>query len=147
MQRSPRPAFTVIELMIVIVILGILAAIVWPRVRNRGRTESVPARLVHVAPADSMLAPGASREVIVRAENPQGRPMGGVEVRFTVAAGGGRVDPATTRTDRDGLAIATWTLGGSAGPNTLTATVEGMPGPPLTVTRVADPSVRPATTP
>jgi prepilin-type N-terminal cleavage/methylation domain-containing protein len=148
MQRSSKPAFTVIELLIVIVILGILATIIWPRVRNRGRSDAVPARLVQVAPADSMLAPGASREVIVRAENPEGRPMESVEVRFGVTGGGGRVDPATVRTDRDGLAIVQWTLGASAGPNMLTATVEGMQGPPLSVTRVADSSVRsPSTEP
>ena len=142
MQRSTRTAFTVIELLIVIVILGILATIIWPRVRHRGG-DGAPARLVQVAASDSMLAPGAMREVIIRAENPRGRPVSGAEVRFAVATGGGRVDPATVRTDRDGLAIVQWTLGGVPGPNTLTATADGVPA--LTISRVADASVRPAT--
>ena len=127
MPRRSRPAFSIIELLIVIVILGILATIVWPRIRNRGG-GAVPARLVQVTPADSMLAPGTLRAVVVRAEDARGRPMSGV--------------PVTATTDQGGVATAQWTLGGTAGPNTLTASAAGMTGAPLTITRVADPSVR-----
>src|SRR5262245_43472308 len=55
-------------------------------------------------------------------------PVPGVAVTFTVASGGGSVSPATpVMTDANGVAAVTgWTLGNSAGLNTLTATADGL---------------------
>jgi adhesin/invasin len=64
--------------------------------------------------------------VLVRDE--EGTPIAGVSVAFSVTAGDGTVVPGQQLTDVDGVARATsWTLGGSAGLNTVTATVAGLP--------------------
>src|SRR4029077_11778723 len=59
--------------------------------------------------------------VIVRDAN--NNPVGGVAVTFAVASGGGTVAPTTAvTTGTNGIATVTsWTLGPTAGPNTLTA--------------------------
>ena len=72
--------------------------------------------------------------VVVR--DADGNPVPGVEVTFAVASGGGTVDPTTAvTTDADGIAAVTsWTLGATAGENTLTATSGTLTGSPLTFT-------------
>src|SRR5262245_13405471 len=61
-------------------------------------------------------------------------PVAGVPVTFEIAAGGGTVDPATpVLTDASGIATATsWTLGNTAGSNSLTASANGLTGSPVT---------------
>lgn len=50
----------------------------------------------------------------------------GVTVQFTVTAGGGSVTGGSQQTDAAGIAtVGSWTMGGSAGTNTLTATIQG----------------------
>ena len=77
--------------------------------------------------------------VFVRDAN--GNPVPGVEVRFQVQAGGGRVSPGTVQTDVQGRAAPTrWTLGEKVGENRLVASVrdagevsfraQAEPGPP-----------------
>jgi adhesin/invasin len=72
--------------------------------------------------------------VIVKDGN--GNPVAGVSVTFAVATGGGTVVPTTAvATDANGVAAATsWTLGTTAGANTLTATASGLTGSPVTFT-------------
>ena len=53
-------------------------------------------------------------------------PIPEVSVAWTVAAGGGSVVSATTRTNAQGLAQVNWTLGTSAGPNSVSATIENL---------------------
>jgi len=66
-------------------------------------------------------------------------PVAGVSVTFAVASGGGTVDPTTAvTTDASGIAAVTsWTLGATAGTNTLTATSSGVAGSPVTFTATA----------
>jgi subtilisin family serine protease len=56
-----------------------------------------------------------------------------VPVTFQVTAGGGTVEPATPiNTDINGIATVTsWTLGGSPGPNSLSASASGLAGSPV----------------
>ncbi len=54
------------------------------------------------------------------------KPVPGVDVSFTVTAGGGSVEPAVVRTGADGTARTTWTLGTKAGPQTVAATAAGL---------------------
>jgi subtilisin family serine protease len=56
--------------------------------------------------------------------------VSGVPVTFQVTAGAGSVDPTTAvNTNENGIAAVTsWTLGATAGPNTLTATAAGLTG-------------------
>ena len=61
----------------------------------------------------------------VRVMDAQDQPVADVRVRFQVAAGSGTVTDESQETDADGIArVGSWRLG-SAGVNTLTATVEG----------------------
>jgi surface protein len=72
----------------------------------------------------------------VRVTDANGEPVAGASVTFAVMSGGGTVDPtAAVITGADGIAsVTSWTLGTTAGSNTLTATVSGIPGSPLTFT-------------
>lgn len=66
-------------------------------------------------------------------------PVAGVEVAFAVTSGGGSISPlSTVFTDVDGVAALTsWTLGNTLGTNSLTATVDGLTGSPVTFTATA----------
>jgi hypothetical protein len=70
-----------------------------------------------------------------------GNPVAGVAVSFAVASGGGTVDPVTSvNTNAQGIATVTsWTLGTTAGSNTLTATSGTLTGSPLTFTATGTP--------
>src|SRR5439155_1147602 len=72
--------------------------------------------------------------VVVRDAN--GNPVAGVSVTFAVASGGGTVSPTTpVTTNGSGIAAVTsWTLGPTAGPNTLSATSGTLTGSPVTFT-------------
>src|ERR1051325_1946459 len=63
-------------------------------------------------------------------------PVAGVAVTFTPAAGSGSVSPTTpVLTNASGVAALTsWTLGTTAGANTLTASSNGLAGSPVTFT-------------
>src|SRR5206468_2774592 len=63
-------------------------------------------------------------------------PVADVAVTFAVASGGGVVVPTSpVRTNASGIAAVTsWTLGPTAGPNTLTATAGTLAGSPVTFT-------------
>jgi adhesin/invasin len=72
-----------------------------------------------------------------------GAPVPGVEVVFAVASGGGTASGTVDTTDAGGVAtVGSWTLGQSAGTNSLTATVSGLQ--PLTFTATGTPDA-PAT--
>ena len=71
--------------------------------------------------------------VVVRDQFDNGVP--GVTVTFAVAPGSGSITGATQTTGANGMAsVGSWTLGTDAGPNTLTATVSGVAGSPVTFT-------------
>ena len=62
----------------------------------------------------------------------------GVPVTFAVTGGGGSITGATTTTDGNGIAtVGSWTLGTTAGANTLSATVTGLTPAAFTATVVA----------
>lgn len=74
----------------------------------------------------------------VRVTDAFGNGVAGVTVTFAVASGGGAVTGATPATNAAGVAaVGGWTLGSSAGANTLTATVSGLTGSPVTFTATA----------
>jgi hypothetical protein len=77
---------------------------------------------------------GAPPSVQVLDDN--GVAVPGVTVTFAVVSGSGTVSGATPPTDANGLAtVASWRMGQVAGPNSLTATVVGVP--PVTFTATA----------
>jgi adhesin/invasin len=74
-----------------------------------------------------------STKPAVRARDDFGNPVAGINVTFTVASGGGSITGATTTTGADGLAtVGSWTLGNTAGTNTLSAAANGLT--PVTIT-------------
>lgn len=90
-------------------------------------------------------APGAAVAIppAARVTDALGNPASGVSVVFTGGAGGGSVTGADATTDANGVArVGSWTLG-SAGANTLVATVagDGITGNPVTFTATATASV------
>ena len=82
-----------------------------------------------------------AQAVVVRVTNRHGRPVQNQLVTFASAGGQGTPQPDTSRTDADGRARTTWTLGALPGRQTLLASVDHLD----TAARVdaeADPSAR-----
>src|SRR5689334_4494324 len=76
--------------------------------------------------------------VIVKDAN--GNPVPGVLIEFSVSAGDGQLIGATARTGEDGIAaVGSWTLGTTAGPNTVTAHFRDLEGTPVTFTATGTP--------
>jgi hypothetical protein len=76
----------------------------------------------------------------VRVTDAEGRGVPGATVTFAVASGGGSVSAASAVTDASGEATVGWTLGTTAGANTLTATVSSIAPVTFTATGVAGPA-------
>ena len=68
----------------------------------------------------------------VKVTDAHGNPVSGASVTFTVTAGGGSVTGSPVSTDSSGLASVGWTLGATAGANTLKATSDSLSGSPVT---------------
>jgi adhesin/invasin len=74
--------------------------------------------------------------VVVR--DAQGIPVPGVEVTFSVTAGGGTVVGSPAQTDANGVAaLGSWELGAVVGTNTVTATATGLPSVTFNATATA----------
>jgi len=52
--------------------------------------------------------------LVIKATDSRGRPQKNLQVSFTVTSGGGSANPASARTDQNGFAQTSWTLGASA---------------------------------
>jgi adhesin/invasin len=125
---------------------------------NGGRTLTFSASGLSSATAGVTLGAGQAAQMALFAGSPQtatagttlpvppsvivrdasNNPVTGVNVTFTVTGGGGTTSPpsgSTVATDAAGVAALTsWTLGALAGTNTLSATVAGLSGSPVTFT-------------
>lgn len=85
------------------------------------------------SPGSPVVAPPA-----VIAVDSHGNGVVGITVTFAVTSGGGSLTGPVQATADNGVAyLEAWTLGPSAGPNTLTATAEGLAGSPITFTATA----------
>ncbi len=89
----------------------------------------VPAILTKVA-GDAQSAPAGTAVAVapqVKVTDAFGTADSGVSVTFAVASGGGSITGASATTNSSGLAsVGSWTLGSTAGTNTLTATVTSL---------------------
>ncbi len=75
---------------------------------------------------------------IVRVTDAANNPVSGVVVNWSITAGtGGSLSAATSTTDATGRASVTHTLGTSLGNHTVTASVSGLQGSPVTFTSTA----------
>ena len=76
------------------------------------------------APAGTAVTPAPA----VRVTTSRGAGVAGARVSFAVTSGGGSLSGASPTTGGDGIArVDGWTLGQTAGANTLTVTIEGAP--------------------
>ncbi|HUP52670.1 MAG TPA: plastocyanin/azurin family copper-binding protein [Longimicrobiales bacterium] len=73
-------------------------------------------------------------------------PVAGIMITWGVTAGGGSVDPTSFTTSAAGTASTTWTLGSSAGANTVQASATGVTGSPVTFNATATEPLPPAPT-
>lgn len=97
---------------------------------NAGDPGTATVQAGHNQAAMAGTAVPTAPAVVVK--DPGGAPLAGLQVTFTVTAGGGSVGQATATTNASGVASAgSWTLGADGGPNTLTATVAGITGGPV----------------
>ena len=79
-----------------------------------------------------------SQPVTVQVVSRSGRPIPGVPVRFVLEDGAGRAEPQADSSDAQGIARASWTLGGFPGRQTLSVVAEGI-ATPTVVTAEAEP--------
>jgi hypothetical protein len=75
--------------------------------------------------------------LVVRVIDPENRPVPQLRVAFVVMAGGGTAAPDTAVTDNDGRAASRWTLGTTAGTQTVEARVAGSDAVKATFTGTA----------
>jgi hypothetical protein len=64
--------------------------------------------------------------LVVALRDGGGNPVPAAAVSWVIGSGGGSVTPSTSSTDAAGQAIVAWTLGGTPGPNTVSAVVSGI---------------------
>jgi adhesin/invasin len=66
------------------------------------------------------------QDLVVQVRDAQSNAVPGIAVTWVIGTGGGSVTPATSATDANGRATATWTMGASPGANTVSAVVSGI---------------------
>ena len=103
-------------------------------------TPATAIRLVAGSNQRALAGKTLAQALVVRATNRKGGPASGKRVIFRLGEAQGSVDPASTVTDADGRARATWTLGSSPGRQTLLASVENVDSA-LAIEAEADPVV------
>jgi hypothetical protein len=100
-----------------------------------------PAPVMALLAGDGQSAPVGQAVPVrpaVRVTDSDGNGVAGIPVTFVVTGGGGSVSDAVQTTNSDGIARAgDWTLGPSAGTNTLEAQASGVQGSPVVFTAQA----------
>jgi hypothetical protein len=98
-----------------------------------------PAQLIGLSSGGGQTGPAgvALAPITMIVTDAGGNPKSGVVVTFAVATGGGSVSPASATTNASGLASTTWTLGATAGVQTITASSSGLTGSPYTISATA----------
>lgn len=91
--------------------------------------EAVNVSAIALLPSDIIIAQGNNQiakaggplpnPIVIRIVGPGNVPMKGIPVAFQVTAGGGLISPQSAITNALGEVTARWTLGGTAGSNTL----------------------------
>lgn len=101
----------------------------------------VPGRLVKVSGDQQTDTVSGTLQlpVVVRVEDSLAHPIPGIPVAFAVTQGGGNIGAIADTSDAVGRASVVWTLGGTPGPNALSASVAhpGVTGNPADFSAVA----------
>ena len=102
--------------------------------------QAIPHRLTKVC-GDSQegTAGQLANPFVVSVVDEHSSALAGVVVSFSVTTGGGSLSSATATTDANGRAATRLTLGDEPGPNTVSATVEGLESVTFTATGQEDP--------
>jgi adhesin/invasin len=106
-------------------------------------TAGVPAKVVKHAGDNQTAVAGANVAVApaVKVTTANDLPVPGISVVFAVATGGGSLIDASATTNAEGIASpASWRLGTTAGPNTVTATVASLPAVTFSATATSGPA-------
>jgi hypothetical protein len=117
-------------------LIGNVIAIGWDLTPHASGSPPTASRIVRghgqTAPSGTVLP----KAFTVRVVDGAGRPVAGVQVTFRVGVGGGSIGASTVSVDTNasGLAEVTLTLGPNPGPNTVTASVSGLPTITFTAT-------------
>lgn len=93
--------------------------------------EAVEAAGIAVSAGDGQsarISQPLAQALEVRVTAGDGGPVPGAPVRWAVSAGGGSLSASSSTADSDGRASAGLTLGSAPGTNSVTATVDGLPG-------------------
>jgi hypothetical protein len=99
-----------------------------------------PAAFVALVSGGAQIGSGGAtlaQPIRVQVTDAFGNVIAGKSVTFAVATGGGSVSPTVATTNTQGQASTVWTLGGSAGAQTMTATGAGLTPSPLTISATA----------
>jgi len=106
-------------------------------------TRAAPARVVKVAGDAQSAIPGTfvADSLAVRVEDANGNPVAGAQVFWTVASGGGTVNPNTTATDASGVTRTRWLLGTSGTQSVTAAAALGGSAATFTATFAPSPDV------
>jgi hypothetical protein len=110
-----------------------------PVVFNHTATAGSASGVLIVSGDGQIATPGATLPLplVVQVVDEASNPVVGAAVTWVVTAGGGTIDPATGPTDANGQASTTWTLGSTAGANTVQAIVSGVGQAQFTATAAA----------
>jgi hypothetical protein len=112
---------------------GSLPAVVFTAAGTAG-----PAALIAINAGNNQNATAGTIVAIapsVKVTDANGNVVSGATVTFAIASGGGTVTGASATTNASGIAtVGSWTLGSTAGSNTLNATLSGVSGQSVTFT-------------
>jgi adhesin/invasin len=99
-----------------------------PVVFNHTATPGNPSGVLIVSGNNQTGPPGTTlpEDLVVQVVDQDGNPIVGAALTWVVTAGGGSVDPTTGTTSANGQVATSWTLGPSAGTNTVQAIVSGV---------------------
>src|SRR5512143_1893258 len=117
LPRTPRVLLTALGLA-ALVVTGVTCG-----GDGTGPSKPVITSLVRVS-GDGQTGPAAQAlptKLAVKVLDQNGAPMAGVAVTWTVRTGGGSISATSSTTDAAGLNSATWTLGPTAGEDTVSA--------------------------
>ena len=105
--------------------------------RTQFSKQAIPQTLTKVSGdgQEGQVGEQLAKPFVVSVLDQDGSAFAGAVVTFSITAGGGTLSAATVTTDANGRARSTLTLGSDPGPNTVSATVEGLE--PVTFTATA----------
>jgi len=93
-------------------------------------TAGTAVTIAKTAGDNGTASPSAQVTYTVQSRDSHGNPKGGVTIDWAVVSGGGSIAPAQNATQANGNASATRTLGAGTGPQTASATANGLAGAP-----------------